>query len=98
MSTAFKFGSATVSNAVKAISHADFGFSAGNLAIARSARITARTGGVMFTYSGDNPTTTAGHLLAADASVVIEGIANISALKFIREASTDGTVSITLES
>lgn len=64
---------------------------------ASRAIITARTGGVMYTYDGTTPTTTVGHYLGANQNVALEGVGNIRALKFIREASTDAAVSITLE-
>lgn len=91
-------GSATVTNAAKAISHADFGFSAAQLLAVNRALITARTGGVMFTYdNATTPTTTVGHLIPANTSLVVEGTDNIRYMSFIREASTDCTLNITLE-
>ncbi|MBN2392099.1 MAG: hypothetical protein JXR84_15335 [Anaerolineae bacterium] len=89
---------AAVTNVVKAISHADFGFSAAQLASANRARISCRTGGVMLTYdNATDPTATVGHLVAANESLVIEGTDNIRYIRFIREAGTDSTVTVTLE-
>jgi hypothetical protein len=91
---------ATVSNSAKAISHTDFAWAGTDLAEAGlcKATITARTGGVMFTMDGTDPTTTLGHLIAAGATYVVEGTPNnITRLKFIREAGTDSSVTISLE-
>lgn len=90
--------SATVTNAVKAISHVDFGFTAAQLAAANRARISCRTGGVMLTYdNATDPTATLGHLVAANESLVVEGTDNIRYIRFIREAGTDSVVTVTLE-
>jgi hypothetical protein len=91
---------ATISNAAKAISHADFGWGGSDLSDAslRKATITARTGGVMYTMDGTDPTATLGHLIPVNTTVVIEGTPNnISRLKFIREAGTDAALTISLE-
>jgi len=40
---------------------------------------------------------TVGHLIAANGSVTIVGNLNIQALRFIREAGTDATLTITIE-
>lgn len=77
---------------------ADFGFGAGNLASAKAAVITARTGGVMLTWDGTTPTATLGHYLGANQTLVVFGNANVQNLKLIREASTSADVTITLES
>lgn len=91
-------GSATVTNAAKALSHADFGFTTAQLAAANRARIMARTGGVMYTYDNStDPTITAGHLIPANTGLVLEGTDNIRYLRFIREAGTDCTLTVTLE-
>lgn len=95
---AFRMKSATISNAAKAISHADFAWTAGDLVQADRAILTARTAGVMYTYDGTDPTTTLGHLLPRDGTVEILGTANVQALKFIREAGADATLTVTLES
>jgi len=89
--------SASVTNAVKAVSHADFGFTSDELAQAASAVISARTAGVMVTWSGVDPTTTLGHLVAQNGTLRIDGTASIQAFKFIREAGNDATVTVTLE-
>lgn len=90
---------ATVSNVVKAISHIDFGFTAGILATAEVAVITARTEGVMITWDGTDPTATLGHLIDTTmlGPFVLKGRAKINALKFLREAAADTDVTITLE-
>lgn len=87
----------TISNAAKAISHADFGWTAGSLAKADYAMISAVSADVMFTYDGTDPTATLGHPLVADQIIRIEGNPHIQALKFIRKGSSDATMTITLE-
>jgi len=89
--------SATISTTAKAISHADFSWTAGVLAAADKAVISARTGGVMYRYDNADPSVTVGHLIAANGSVTIVGNLNIQALRFIREAGTDATLTITIE-
>lgn len=71
---------------------------ASTLSPAVRATVTARLGGVMFTYDGaTTPTANIGHYLGANQSIVVYGTDNINNLKFIREASTDSAVSVTLE-
>lgn len=93
---AFASKSAAISSTAKAVSHADFGWTAGDLDKARGATITAHTQAVVFTYDGSTPTATHGHVLPANGTVSIQGNTNIQALKFIRQSS-DATVSVTLE-
>ncbi|MCC7423782.1 MAG: hypothetical protein IT428_26250 [Planctomycetaceae bacterium] len=93
----FQTKAATVSNAAKAVSHADFAFTADELAQAVSAVITSRTAGVMVTWSGVDPTASLGHLVATNGTLRVDGTLNIQALKFIREAAADATVTVTLE-
>ena len=96
--TALATGSATVTNAVKAISHADFGFSTAELVAARKATLSVIANTVMVTWDGTDPTITLGHslLAAGQGWQVVEGNGNIIRLKFIR-LSGDGVVTITLE-
>ena len=86
----------TISTSVVAIT-ALTGYSATTIKTASRAIITARTGGVMFTYDGTTPSATVGHYLGASQNIAVEGVANIANLKFIREAGTDASLSITLE-
>lgn len=98
-------GSATVTNASKGIDHAHFGFSAGQIATAKLATITAlatdgagtAVGGVNFLYEGTDPTVILGHHLAAGDTVGVLKKENIANLKFIRSDSVDAVVTITLE-
>ena len=73
------------------------GYNATTIKTASRAVITARTGGIMFTYNGTTPTVLIGHYLAASANISVEGAANIAALQFIREAGTSWSITITLE-
>lgn len=95
--TAYSAKVATISNAVKAISHADFSWAAGALAAADVAVISCNTNGVLITWDGTDPTTTLGHYLAAGANpLVVRGNANILNVKFIR-LSSDSVVTVHLE-
>lgn len=87
---------ATVSTAVKSAA-ADFAFTSGYLAKAAKAIITFRTGGCMVTFDGTDPTATNGHYYAANTTIEVYGNSRIAAMKFLREASTDSVVTITLE-
>ena len=88
----------TGSVAGTAVAIADMtGYSATTIKTASRAVITARTGGLMFTYNGTTPTATIGHYLAASANISVEGAQNIAALQFIREAGTSCSITITLE-
>lgn len=73
------------------------GYNATTIKTVSRAIITARTGGLMFTYDGTAPTALVGHYLAASANIAVEGQQNISRLKFIREAGTDCSITVTLE-
>ena len=88
-------GYATVSSSAVAISSFT-GLAAALIARANVAKITARTAGVMYLTTGNDPTATVGHLIAQNATVEIVGQNNIANLKVIREASTDSEVTITL--
>lgn len=94
---AFAVGAATVSNAAKAISHADFGFSADELAAADRAVISVNAEDVYATWDGTDPTTSLGHYLADTHAPFLVLGRNVANLKFIRAGSNDATVSITLE-
>ncbi len=94
---AYATKSATISNASKAISHADFAWGVTDLALAQVAYVTVRTAGVMVNWSGVDPTTSAGYFLAQNANLEVVGNANILNLEFIREAGADATVTVTLE-
>ena len=73
------------------------GYDATVMKTASRARISARTTGAMFTYNGTTPSATVGHLVAANATVLVEGQANIAALKFIQESGGNAVITITLE-
>lgn len=94
--TPFAFGSDTVSDA--AVDMGDFGFSAGQLAEASRAVISANVNAVNFRYDGSPPTAALGFHLADGKNAIVQGSANIAALEFIKEtAGTDAVISIILE-
>ena len=89
--------SGTVTGTASAIT-ALTGYTAPSIQESSRAIITARTGGIMFTYDGTTPTAAIGHYLGANQNIAVEGRDNIGRLKFIREASTSCDLTITLES
>jgi hypothetical protein len=50
----------------------------------------------MYTLDGTDPTATVGHLLAQNERLTVDGTKNIMALKFLREAAADATLTVTL--
>jgi hypothetical protein len=94
----FAVGSSTVSDTALAISHANFGFSAGDLAAAERALITVIDDAVRWRKDGlVVPTASLGHYQAKDARpLVISGQPDITNLTFIR-VTTDAVVFIELE-
>ena len=93
---AFASGSATVTNAAKAISHADFSWSAGELAAADMAEYSSYTQATNYLPDGGTPTATFGIPLAAAETRTIRGNANIQATQFIRQGGVDSTMSVVL--
>lgn len=88
---------ATISTAAVAISAGGWSWTAGYLALADHAVITAHTNGVTLTWDGTTPTATLGRALAAGATITVQGNANVQALQFIRSGGSDAVVSVTLE-
>jgi hypothetical protein len=87
-----------ISTVAKPISHADFGFTAAELAAAEGAIITT-TADILFTEDGlTTPViaTSLGHPLPADVLIFIPGGQRVRNLSFIRKTG-DAVVVITLE-
>jgi hypothetical protein len=93
---AYASGSATVSTAAKAISHADFSWSAGELASADRAVVTAIAQPVNYLPDGGTPTATYGISVGANANATIDGNGNVQGTSFIRQGGTDSTVTVVL--
>ena len=81
---------------VKAISHADFGFTAAQLAAANYVILSAATAGVNMLWDGQDPTATFGHPLNTGFIIAFGGNAKINLLKFTQQSAAS-TVTITLE-
>ena len=92
----FQTKAATVTNAAKPVSHADFGFSTAELAAADIAYVTPFSYPIVLTADGVAPTTALGTYVAAADTMIVRGSANIVALQFIRAADDDSTVSVSL--
>lgn len=88
---------AAIADSAVAISAGGWAWTAGNLALAERAVVSAWTNGVSLTWDGTTPTATTGLPLAAGETVMIDGNANIQALQMIRSGASNATVSITLE-
>lgn len=93
----FRTKAATISTTAVAISAAGWSWTAGDLASADQAVVTAWSNGASLTWDGTTPTPTLGRALAAGETVVIVGNRNVQALQFIRSGAADAVVSVTLE-
>lgn len=89
--------SMTIANAVISIANTNWGWASTDLARANRAVISARTAGVMITWSGVDPTTSLGHPIQTNEWAAIEHQGDIAQIKLIREGSTSAVVTITLE-
>ncbi len=94
---AYRTKTQTISNAAVAISAAGWSWTAGDLAAADRATVTAHTNPIVITWDGTTPTATTGMYVAAGATVVVEGNANVQALQTIRQGGADAVASVTLE-
>ena len=94
---AFRTKAATISSIAVAISAAGWSWTAGDLAAADVAHVSAIAQGVSMTWDGTTPTATLGMPIPAGSTVAVEGNANIQAIQVIRSGGSDATVSITLE-
>ena len=80
---------------------ADFGFTAGELALANAAWISCITNNVNITWSGEDPTSSLGHpvikaaSLTSNATPLIEGKENVANIKLIGLGGSSG-VTITI--
>lgn len=87
---------ATISDTALTIS--TFGFTAANLVACDVAVVSCFSATVVFSDDGTNPTATDGHAIPPLAAILnVIGNDNINALRFIRQASTDVEVTITLK-
>lgn len=92
---AFAYGVLTISNIVKGF--ADFtGLDADDVAVAQRARLTCNSNALNYTLDGTAPTTSAGHTVAANITIEIDGNANIANFQLIRSGGSDATVAATL--
>lgn len=95
MSKSVKMKSATISNAAKAIDHADFGWGNADLGTANAAWISS-TQAVRYTFDGTDPTATLGHPIGADGTVYIPDARLVRDLKFIRTGANDAVLTVSL--
>ncbi len=93
---AYRTKAATISDAAVAVSAAGWSWTAGDLAAADVAYVSAIGQGVSLTWDGTTPTAALGMPLAAGSTVELQGNANIQAIQLIRSGASDATVSITL--
>ena len=93
---AYQTKAATIGAAAVAISAAGWSWTAGYLAAADQATITAWSNGVSITWDGTTPTATLGMAIASGATVTVTGNRNIQAIQLIRSGGGDATASVTL--
>jgi hypothetical protein len=93
--TAYAFGTGTISTAVVALTDLT-GLTAADVDAADRVRITVAANPIRYRYDGGDPDATTGHYLAANEETEIVGGANIANLKFIRTGA-DAVLSVTLE-
>lgn len=94
--TPITFGEGTVSDTALALT--DIGdITAAQLDKADRVRLTVNSNAIHYRYDGGDPTTTSGHYVGTNATFVIDGHANLQALRLIRSGSSDATVAVTLE-
>lgn len=94
--TPIAFGSGTVSNEVLGLTDLS-GITATLLDRADRVRLTVNSNAVHFRYDGGAPTTSVGHQIPTNGTLVLDGHANLHALRLIRSGSSDATVAATLE-
>lgn len=96
--TAYQTKTCTVTTpGVVTMATAGWSWTAGNVALADQAVITAHSNPITITWDGTAPTATTGLYVPAFSTVVVTGNANVQALQFIRAGAGDAVVSITLE-
>lgn len=90
------FGSGTISTTVSSV--AGFGsLTQAQVDAAVRMRVTVNSNAVNYRYDGGDPTTSAGHTIPTNGTVLIEGNQAIQQFRMIRSGALDATVAITLE-
>lgn len=79
-----------------ALSLTDLGFTTAQVQQAQSMRLTVETQSTRYAYDGATPTAANGHLLAANAELLLVGSENLANFRIIR-VTTDATIQVTLE-
>ena len=95
--TAYQTKASAIADTAVAISAAGWSWTAGNLALADQAVVTAHTEPVCMTWDGTTPTATVGMYIPAGGTVTVVGNDNVQAIKLIRQGASSATVSVTLE-
>lgn len=89
----FAWEKATVTNAEKKGTPATYGGT--GYRSARAALITVETNGIRLRYDGGAANATDGHVIAAGASILIEGNSSVRNMSMYRSGAADATVQIT---
>lgn len=92
---AFAADTDTVSSTALDLTDIGTALTTGVVADADAAHISVFTDAIRYTYDGTTPTSSVGHLLAANGEVILVGRSNVAALQMIR-VTGDVTVFITL--
>lgn len=91
----YKSRAASVSSSAKAL-NADFSFTADELRYAGGAYVSVVGANIMVTLDGTTPTATLGIPLPENGTMEIENAAEAMRAQFIRQGSSDATVTISL--
>lgn len=94
--TPVAFGSGTVSNTALDLAGLS-GITAELLDGADRVRLTVNSNALHYRYDGGDPTTAAGHYIGTNGELILDGHANLQALRIIRSGASDATVAVTLE-
>lgn len=76
------------------VSTTALGLTAANLAKGVAAEITVENGSIRFRTDGTAPTASVGHLLNDGDVLYLDNPSDLSALRMIRDAATDGDISV----
>ena len=94
---AYRTKTVTISTAAVLISAAGWSWTAGDVAAADAAVVSAIGQGISMTFDGTTPTATLGVPVPAGSTVTVEGFTNVANIQLIRSGGADATVSVTLE-
>jgi hypothetical protein len=93
---AYAYATQTVADTALALSEFT-DFAEVDMALATRIRLTVNTNAIRYRFDGGDPTTTAGHYLATNGTIPIDGSENVANFRIIRDGGSSASVSVTLE-